>query len=77
MRARPLVALGLALAARDLAAQSPTPAAPAQIVHAARLRTLADSLAPAASRTAQLGRGERITYLVLKVAAPADTGARR
>jgi len=34
----------------------------AEIVTAARLRAIADSLPPAASRTAQLGRGDGYTY---------------
>ncbi|MEP6494898.1 MAG: hypothetical protein ABJF01_19585 [bacterium] len=33
-----------------------------EIITAARLRAIADSLPPAASRTAQLGRGDGYTY---------------
>jgi mannose-6-phosphate isomerase-like protein (cupin superfamily) len=50
----------LLLSARLLTAQ--TAAAPATILTAERLRTLGDSLAPASSRTAQLGRGSVYTY---------------
>lgn len=39
---------------------------PAEIVTAARLRQIADSLPPAASRTAQLGRGDGYTYALTK-----------
>lgn len=63
MRAAILLGAGVLLAARALHAQAPAaPTAPAEIVPAARLRALGDSLTPAASRTAPLGRGAGYTY---------------
>ena len=52
--------LALGIMSAPLGAQS----APATIMAADRLRTIGDSLAPAASRTAQLGRGAGYTYAV-------------
>lgn len=38
--------------------------APAEVVHADRLKHLGDSLTPGASRTAQIGRGPNFTYAI-------------
>jgi mannose-6-phosphate isomerase-like protein (cupin superfamily) len=38
--------------------------APAEVVHAARLKQLGDSLTPGASKTAQIGRGPNFTYAI-------------
>lgn len=38
--------------------------APAEVVHAQRLKQLGDSLTPGASRTAQIGRGPNFTYAI-------------
>ena len=55
-----------ALAAAQSATQAPTPTAmaPAQILPPARATAIGDSLAPAASRTAQLAKGPGYTYAV-------------
>lgn len=53
-----------ALAAAQGTSPTPTPAAPAQIVPPARATAIGDSLAPAASRTAQLAQGPGYTYAV-------------
>jgi len=63
MRFRQFAALGFLLSASDaLAQRGPMP--PAEVVHAARLKQLGDSLTPGASRTAQLGRGPNFTYAI-------------
>jgi mannose-6-phosphate isomerase-like protein (cupin superfamily) len=56
--------MSILLTARFAAAQA-TPGS-AEIITAARLRSIADSLPPAASRTAQLGRGDGYTYALTK-----------
>ncbi len=61
MRSRMLIAGALMLGGSALAAQS---VPPASVVTAQRLRFLGDSLAPAASRTAQLGAGPGYTFAV-------------
>ena len=60
MHASAPLALAFCVLSLTLEAQS----APATILSADRLRTIGDSLAPAASRTAQLGRGAGYTYAV-------------
>jgi mannose-6-phosphate isomerase-like protein (cupin superfamily) len=50
----------LLIVATHLEAQAAT--AEVQVVSPARLRAIADSLPPAASRTAQLGKGDGFTY---------------
>jgi mannose-6-phosphate isomerase-like protein (cupin superfamily) len=60
MRQITAVAAILLFPARFLVAQAP--AAPATIMTMERLRAIGDSLMPAASRTAQLGRGSGYTY---------------
>lgn len=62
MRGPRLLIASLLFAPLHIGAQAPMPAA--TIASAARLRTIGDSLAPAASRTAQLGRGTGFTYAV-------------
>ncbi len=56
-----LLAASLLVATSPLSAQRGA-TAPAEVVHAARLRHLGDSLTPGASRTAQIGRGPNFTY---------------
>ena len=63
MPLRTLAALAVCLVALDLAAQ-PKSMPPADVVHAARLKQLGDSLTPGASRTAQIGRGPNFTYAI-------------
>jgi hypothetical protein len=63
MRLSRFAALGLLAAATHLSAQR-GPMPPAEMVHAARLKQLGDSLTPGASRTAQLGRGPNFTYAI-------------
>jgi len=53
-----------ALAAAQSATPTPAATAPAQILPPARAAAIGDSLAPAASRTAQLARGAGYTYAV-------------
>lgn len=60
MRTVRLLTLALSFPLGALRAQSS--AAPAEVVSAARLRALGDSLPAGASRTAQLGRGPGLTY---------------
>jgi mannose-6-phosphate isomerase-like protein (cupin superfamily) len=55
-----VLSAALLLGTHALSAQTALP--PATILTAERLRTLGDSLTPAASRTAQLGRGAGYTY---------------
>ncbi|MEP6731993.1 MAG: hypothetical protein ABJE10_15205 [bacterium] len=62
MMIRAVLIAGLLISAVRVAAQSPM--MPAVIMSADRLRSIGDSLAPAASRTAQLGRGAGFTYAV-------------
>ena len=62
MRGLRLLFAALLLPPLHVGAQSPMP--PATIASAARLRAIGDSLAPASSRTAQLGRGAGYTYAV-------------
>ena len=57
----PTYAVAFLLVACTATAQSsPTP--PAEVVRAARLKQLGDSITPGASRTAQIGRGPNFTY---------------
>jgi hypothetical protein len=63
MRLSRFAAVGLLACATDLAAQR-GPMPPAEMVQAARLKQLGDSLTPGASRTAQLGRGPNFTYAI-------------
>ena len=63
MRFSRFVSLGLLVCAGDVLAQR-GPMPPAEMVHAARLKQLGDSLTPGASRTAQLGRGPDFTYAI-------------
>ncbi len=63
MRLSRFVSLGLLVCAGDVLAQR-GPMPPAEMVHAARLKQLGDSLTPGASRTAQLGRGPNFTYAI-------------
>ena len=63
MRLSRFASLGLLACASDLLAQR-GPMPPAEMVHAARLKQLGDSLTPGASRTAQLGRGPNFTYAI-------------
>jgi mannose-6-phosphate isomerase-like protein (cupin superfamily) len=63
MRLSRFAALGLLACAGHLLAQR-GPMPPAEMVHAARLKQLGDSLTPGASRTAQLGRGPNFTYAI-------------
>ena len=63
MRLRLLLSATLFLSATTATALSAQDA-PAMVVSAAHLRALGDSLAPAASRTAQLGVGPGYTYAV-------------
>ena len=63
MRRARFAAFGLLACAGDLFAQR-GPMPPAEMVHAARLKQLGDSLTPGASRTAQLGRGPNFTYAI-------------
>ena len=63
MRLSRFAALGLLACAGALSAQR-GPMPPAEMVHAARLKQLGDSLTPGASRTAQLGRGPNFTYAI-------------
>ena len=63
MRLFTVLALSLAAVAPRAAAQA-TATAPAEVVHAARLKQLGDSLTPGASRTAQIGRGPNFTYAI-------------
>lgn len=53
-----------ALAAAQSTTPTPTATAPAQIIAPARATAIGDSLAPAASRTAQLAQGAGYTYAV-------------
>jgi mannose-6-phosphate isomerase-like protein (cupin superfamily) len=63
MRIPTLLAASLLVAASTLTAQNaPTP--PAEVVRAARLKQLGDSITPGASRTAQIGRGPNFTYAI-------------
>ncbi len=62
MSCRYVVSLLLAGASTLSAQRAAT--APAEIVHAQRLKQLGDSLTPSASRTAQLGRGQNFTYAI-------------
>ena len=61
MSCRRVVTLLLAVTS-PLWAQRAT--APAEVVHAQRLKHLGDSLTPGASRTSQLGRGPNFTYAI-------------
>ena len=63
MRLSRFASLGLLACATGLQAQR-GPMPPAEMVHAARLKQLGDSLTPGASRTAQLGRGPNFTYAI-------------
>jgi len=63
MRLSRFASLGLLACASSLLAQR-GPMPPAEMVHAARLKQLGDSLTPGASRTAQLGRGPNFTYAI-------------
>ncbi len=63
MRLSRFASLGLLSCASGLLAQR-GPMPPAEMVHAARLKQLGDSLTPGASRTAQLGRGPNFTYAI-------------
>ena len=54
--------LAVAMVATRALAQTSAPAPEAQVLTPARLKTIGDSMAPAASRTAQLGKGDGYTY---------------
>ena len=63
MRANQLLVMILLATAGPLSAQRGA-TAPAEVVHAQRLKQLGDSLTPGASRTAQIGRGPNFTYAI-------------
>lgn len=63
MRAHRSLLVALVASASPLLAQRGT-TAPAEVVHAQRLKQLGDSLTPGASRTAQIGRGPNFTYAI-------------
>jgi len=61
-RMRPPILAAALLAIAGAAAAQSAPAAPSEVVRASRLKQLGDSIAPGASRTAQIGRGPNFTY---------------
>jgi mannose-6-phosphate isomerase-like protein (cupin superfamily) len=63
MRVHRSLLVALCASASSLSAQRGA-TAPAEVVHAQRLKQLGDSLTPGASRTAQIGRGPNFTYAI-------------
>jgi len=61
-RMRPPILAAALLAIAGAAAAQSAPSAPSEVVRASRLKQLGDSIAPGASRTAQIGRGPNFTY---------------
>lgn len=59
-----LITLCVVIACTPVLEAQQSPSLPATITSADRLRTIGDSLAPAASRTAQLAKGPGYTYAV-------------
>jgi len=62
MKTLVVLSLVLALPAREIAAQATTSMPPATITTARQLKALAPTLAPAASKTAQIGKAPNLTY---------------
>ena len=63
MSRRTLATLAICFAAHNLSAQAKS-MPPAEVVKAARLKQLGDSLTPGASKTAQISRGPNFTYAI-------------